>query len=100
MKNLRLFYLYTNVKRDIYILPIEYDKDCSCFFCKLFSFNKNNNEIHDLGYKYYKNDGTCTHFTSYNATVMIALSILHPKLQKVIKNYKTFIKKVQKHGNE
>ena len=100
MKNLRLFYLYTNVARDIYILPIKYDETWSCFFCKLFSFNKNKGEIHDLGYKYYKNDGTCTQFISYNATVMVALSILHPKLQKAIKNYKAFIKKEQKHGNE
>ena len=100
MKNLRLFYLYTNVTRDIYILPIEYDKDVSYFFCKLFSFNKNNSEIHDLGYKYYRKNGTCTIFTNYNATVMVALSILHPKLQKVIKNYKAYIKKEQKHGNE
>ena len=103
MENLRLFYIYTNFARDIYILPIEYDESLSCFFCKLFSFNKNTGEISDLGYKYYNKDGTCTYnpknFTKYNAKVIVALSILHPKLQKAIKNYKIYIKKELKKEN-
>lgn len=104
MKNLRLFYIYTNFNRDIYILPIEFDEECSWYTCKLFSFNKDKGEVHDLGYKYYKKDGTCTFFTNYtanyNAKVIVALSILHPKLQKAIKNYKAFIKKELKHGSK
>lgn len=100
MKNLRLFYIYTNFDRNIYILPIEYDEECNWYTCKLFSFNKNNSEVHDLGYKYYKKDGTCTNSTNYNAKVIVALSILHPKLQKAIKNYKAYIKKELKHGSK
>ena len=100
MKNLRLFYIYTNFSRDIYILPIEYDEECAWYTCKLFSFNKDKSEVHDLGYKYYRKDGTCSIFTNYNAKVIVALSILHPKLQKAIKNYKAYIKKELKRGNK
>lgn len=98
MENLRLFYIYTNFTRDVYILPIKYDESLSWYVCKLFGFNKNTGEVSDLGYKYYRKNGTCTNFFNNNATVIVALSILHPKLQKTIKNYKTYIKKELKKG--
>lgn len=100
MKNLRLFYIYTNFNRDIYILPIKYDEECDWYICKIFGFNKNNGEVYGLGYKYYRKNGTCTVSTIYNAKVIVALSILHPKLQKAIKIYKTLIKKELKLGSK
>lgn len=100
MENLRLFYIYTNFARNIYIIPIKYDEECVWYACKLIGFNKNTNEIKDLGYKYYRKDGTCSDFQENDAKVIVATSILHPKLQKAIKNYKAYIKKELKHGNE
>ena len=49
MKNLRLFYIYTNFNRDIDILPIKYDEECDWYICKIFGFNKNNGEVYGLG---------------------------------------------------
>ena len=87
-------FIYTTL-HDHYVIPFMQDK-FGHWYCQTFYHDKATNTVIDQGYFWYDAYGICEGIRERNVHQMIALSNVHPKVRKVIKEWKTEYKKTHK----
>lgn len=98
MQNLKPMFIYKSL-HDHYVIPFMQDKN-GYWYCQTFYHDKATNTVTDQGYFWYNTDGTCEGVKERNIHQMIALSNVHPKVRKVIKEWKTEYKRTHKLNKE
>ena len=98
MINLRLFYTYTNTNRDVYAIPYQLLENINVFACQVFTYNKQNDFVKDIGTYFYTSDGECPGTLAKHVTVMTTTNNLQPKVQKAIKDWKKQFKLEKTNG--
>lgn len=93
MQKLRKMYIYKSIHNH-FIIP--YKEITNSWLCQTFRYDKETNTVIDEGYFFYEKDGTCYGVKKRNVHQMIALYNLHPKIRKVIKEWKTEYKRTYK----